>query len=146
MTVEAAGVLSSYMLLVHKFLVEGLLEVGGLVVAGLTVFLFDPPSIQDQSGFQAAFFEKGLVTGCACGLDYVVVAAAAGDLGLFEDLMGDRFLPGSLNRFLRELVAEFAAGAAFIKFGVLEMAEVAGAFAYLEFFLGSFVLVAAGTV
>ncbi len=60
--------------------------------------------------------------------------------------MGDRFFPGSLDRFFRKFMAEFALSAVLVEFNVFKMTEVTGGLRDLEFLLIGFVLVARGAV
>lgn len=63
--------------------------------------------------------------------------------------MGDRLdvrVLGRLNRFGRQLVAQFAFGPALIELGISKMAEMAGRLSYLEVLHFGLVLVAGGAV
>jgi hypothetical protein len=71
------------MLLVHQLFVADFFKGFGLVVAGEAVLLFDVTGTHHQGGFEHPFFEIGLILGAAGSLNDIIVAAAAGNFGLF---------------------------------------------------------------
>jgi hypothetical protein len=91
MTFEAARIFDGDMLLVHQLLVADFFKGFGLVVAGEAISFFDVAGTYHKGGFEYAFFEVGLILGPAGGLDDIIVTAAAGNFGIFHDLMGDGF-------------------------------------------------------
>ena len=59
--------------------------------------------------------------------------------------MGNGFFTRGLDRLLGQLVAELAFAPAFVELDIFEMTQVTASFAYLEFLLIGFVLVAGDT-
>lgn len=74
------------------------------------------------------------------------MAAAAGDLGLLEHLVGDGVLARGLDRFFGQLVTELALAPPLVELDVCEVAEVTGGQAHLEFFLLGLMLVTRSAV
>jgi hypothetical protein len=144
--VQAARGFYGHVLFVHKFFVFGFLELLGSVVASKTVLFFCSAGTQNQGRFEFALLKKGLVCSPSRGLDEIKVAAAAGDLGFFQHLVGDGLVARGLDRLFGQLVAELAFAPAFVELDVGKVAEITGGLGHLEVFLLGVVLVAAGAV
>jgi hypothetical protein len=123
--VKAAGGLYGHVLFMHQLLVFRLLELLGSVVAGETVLLLGATGAQNQGGFELTPVKKSLIGGPTRGLDEIKVAAATGDLGLVEHLVGDGLVARGLNRLFRQFMTETALASTLVELDVGKVAKMA---------------------